>query len=203
MCKFGAQAGEVYAIHAYGTSEDADAFLVGTTVSVPVAAPHEFTDDQDATCNYCGFERQVEIEKEPTVSMFRLYNPNTGEHFYTGSTDERDSLEEIGWQYEGIAWNAPSRSGSPVHRLFNPNSGDHHYTMSWEEVQNLVEVGWQYEGVAWNSASASSSNVANYRLYNPNAETGIHHYTSSLEERDNLVELGWKYEGIAWFGILV
>ena len=203
MCKFGAQAGEVYAIHAYGTNEDADAFLVGTTVSVPVAAPHEFTDDQDATCNYCGFERQVEIEKEPTVSMFRLYNPNTGEHFYTGSTDERDSLEEIGWQYEGIAWNAPSRSGSPVHRLFNPNSGDHHYTMSWEEVQNLVEVGWQYEGVAWNSASASSSNVANYRLYNPNAETGIHHYTSSLEERDNLVELGWKYEGIAWFGILV
>ena len=27
--------------------------------------------------------------------------------YYTGSAVERDDLVEVGWNYEGIAWNAP------------------------------------------------------------------------------------------------
>ena len=138
-------------------------------------------------------------EKVETTPMYRLYNPNSGEHFYTGSTEERDNLITAGWNYEGIAWNAPTKTGTPVYRLFNPNSGDHHYTMSEEERDNLVNVGWQYEGVCWNSASAD--NLPQYRLYNPNADCGSHHYTGSTEERDFLVSVGWIYEGIGWFGI--
>ena len=134
-----------------------------------------------------------------TTAMYRLYNPNSGEHFYTGSVEERDMLDRVGWNYEGVAWNAPTNSGDPVYRLFNPNSGDHHYTMSAEERDMLVDVGWNYEGVAWNSAS--NDNVPQYRLYNPNADCGSHHYTSSIEERDFLVSLGWILEGIGWFGI--
>ena len=134
-----------------------------------------------------------------TISMHRLYNPNSGEHFYTGSIEERDNLVRAGWQYEGVAWNAPTQTGDNVHRLFNPNNGDHHYTMSLEERDNLVNVGWIYEGVAWNSAS--DDNVPQYRLYNPNADCGSHHYTGSEEERDMLISVGWIYEGIGWFGI--
>ena len=133
------------------------------------------------------------------VAMYRLYNPNSGEHFYTGSTEEKNTLVSAGWHYEGVAWNAPTKSGAPVYRLYNPNNGDHHYTMSAEERDMLVSVGWKYEGVAWNSAS--SSNIPMYRLYNPNADCGSHHYTGSKEERDYLVSLGWKYEGIGWYGI--
>ena len=133
------------------------------------------------------------------TAMYRLYNPNSGEHFYTGSTQERDMLKAAGWHYEGIAWNAPTKSGAPVYRLYNPNSGDHHYTMSADERNMLVSVGWKYEGVAWNSAS--SSHVPLYRLYNPNADCGSHHYTGSKEERNNLVNVGWIYEGIGWYGI--
>ena len=141
-------------------------------------------------------------EKEVTVPMYRLYNPNTGEHFYTGSLQERNMLVEHGWQYEGVAWNAPTKSGEPVYRLYNPNNGDHHYTMSQEERDMLVGFGWQYEGVAWNSAPANGTDVTPlYRLYNPNADCGSHHYTGSEEERDFLVSLGWHYEGIGWFGI--
>ena len=143
-----------------------------------------------------GSDQELQI-----IAMYRLYNPNSGEHFYTGSTVERDNLVGYGWQYEGVAWNAPTNSGEPVYRLYNPNNGDHHYTMSLEERDMLVGVGWQYEGVCWNSAAAIDENIPLYRLFNPNADCGSHHYTGSTEERDMLVSVGWIYEGIGWFGI--
>ncbi len=137
-------------------------------------------------------------EEVQTITMLRLYNPNTGEHFYTGSEEERDDLVAVGWQYEGKAWEAPVNTGEPVYRMFNPNAGDHHYTMSAEERDNLVVAGWNYEGVAWNSYS--SKGVAHYRLYNPNADAGSHHYTASVQELNNLLDNYWKYEGIAFYG---
>lgn len=137
------------------------------------------------------------------LDMHRLYNPNTGEHFYTASTEERDNLTALGWQYEGVAWRAPERSNTPVYRLFNPNSGEHHYTMSAEERDTLVGYGWNFEGIGWYSDDSKS--VPLYRLYNPNAvgqfEAGAHHYTSSQKERDDLIAIGWNYEGIGWYGV--
>ena len=134
------------------------------------------------------------------VSMLRLYNPNTGEHFYTGSSRESDNLISYGWILEGFGWRAPADSGQPVYRLCNPNTGDHHYTMSSEEKDNLTAAGWTYEGVCWNSADDSQAPL--YRLYNPNAGgIGSHFYTMSEEEKENLVRVGWNYEGIAWYGL--
>jgi len=144
-------------------------------------------------------DQEIENPEAGTTAMYRLFNPNSGEHFYTGSIVERNNLIQAGWSYENVSWNAPVRSGDPVYRLYNPNSGDHHYTMSEEERDMLVGYGWQYEGVAWNSASPDLQPL--YRLYNPNADCGSHHYTGSTEERDYLVSLGWIYEGIGWFGI--
>jgi len=161
------------------------------------ALGHEYQDPMDATCQICDERRDVYVESIP---MFRLYNPNTGEHHYTGSVVERDMLVEAGWNYEGVAWNAPVEYGEPVCRYYNPNTGDHHYTMCATEGEELIEAGWIYEGVAWNSASADHLPI--YRLYNPNAITGTHHYTGSAEERDMLVEEGWRYEGIAWYALL-
>ena len=165
------------------------------TVTVPVGE-HTYDDVWDTSCNVCGEERKLEIE---TVPMFRMYNPNSGEHFFTGSEEERDNLVAVGWHYEGIAWYAPVSVGEPVYRLFNPNTGDHHYTMSRVEVSDLEKAGWRYEGVAWNAAAPNE--YPQYRMFNPNAESGIHHYTGSAEERDWLVSLGWIYEGIGWHGL--
>ena len=131
--------------------------------------------------------------------MFRLYNPNSGEHFYTSSAPEKDNLVSVGWKYEGVAWNAPKISNVPVYRLYNPNAGDHHYTISAAEKDNLVKAGWRYEGIGWYSNDAKG--VPLYRLYNPNAIAGSHHYTTSAAERDNLVKAGWKDEGTAWYGM--
>ena len=134
--------------------------------------------------------------------MYRLYNPNSGEHFYTKSAVEKDNLINEGWGYEGVGWTAPASSDTPVYRLYNPNSGEHFYTTKEGERDYLTPLGWRYEGIGWYSADEDAVPV--YRLYNPNAtgiyEAGAHFYTMKEEERDYLDEIGWNYEGIAWYG---
>lgn len=131
------------------------------------------------------------------ADMHRLYNPNSGEHFYTANLTEKNNVQKAGWRYEGIGWNAPA-SGNPVYRLYNPNAGDHHYTLNANERDNLKRHGWRYEGVSWHSPN---SGKPLYRLYNPNAKAGSHHYTLNANERDNLKRVGWRYEGIAWYAV--
>ncbi len=138
-------------------------------------------------------------DKVKSVNMIRMYNKNSGEHFYTSSQAEVRSLTNAGWINEGIAWKAPVKSKTPVYRLYNANAGDHHYTISSSEKNNLVNAGWKYEGIGWYSDDAKG--VPLYRLYNPNAKAGSHHYTISKSERNNLVSCGWKDEGISWYGV--
>ncbi len=38
------------------------------------------------------------------VSVYRLYNSNSGEHFYTAKYAEKAHLISLGWQDEGYAW---------------------------------------------------------------------------------------------------
>lgn len=129
-------------------------------------------------------------------NMYRLYNPNSGEHFYTADSGEKDSLIHTGWKYEGIGWIAP-KTGTPVYRLYNRSAGDHHYTTSVTERNNLIHAGWKSEGVGWYSGGS----VALYRQYNPNAKTGTHNYTTNKDENNSLVRAGWRAEGIGWYGI--
>ena len=138
------------------------------------------------------------VEDERNYTVYRLYNHNSGEHFYTYDSNEIKNLETAGWKNEGVAWKAPAISDNPVYRLYNPNAGDHHYTMSADEKDNLVKAGWNYEGIGWYSDDAKG--VELYRLYNPNAVAGSHHYTVSEAEKENLVKAGWKDEAIAWYG---
>ena len=85
--------------------------------------------------------------------IYRLYNPNSGVHFYTSSSVERASLTEAGWSDEGIGWKAPATgfSDTPVYRVYSQSTGDHHYTMDEEEKYYLVSVGWTDEGICWYS----------------------------------------------------
>ncbi|MDH6364901.1 hypothetical protein M2139_001902 [Enterococcus sp. PF1-24] len=138
----------------------------------------------------------VSQEAEASTKMYRLYNPNNGEHFYTEAWVERDSLFTKGWNYEDVAWLAPS-SGEAVYRMYNPNAGDHHYTRDKNEVTMLKNSGWKEENIGW--YSDSQQRVPMYRLYNPNAKTGTHHYTANQAEVDQLKKIGWEYEGIGWY----
>ncbi|WP_165007295.1 MULTISPECIES: CAP domain-containing protein [unclassified Enterococcus] len=141
------------------------------------------------------------VDADSTNTMYRLYNPNNHEHFYTANTKERDHLVKIGWgNYEGPAWDAPVTKGNLVYRLYNKGLRDHHYTASWDEVKWLTKnYGWTYEGPAWRSAPKNNHPV--YRLFLKGVKTGSHHYTSSWKEVQWLTKnYGWKYEGIGWYG---
>ena len=72
------------------------------------------------------------------VPVRRMYNPNSGEHFYTVDTREQYSLCEAGWRDEGVAWYAPM-TGDWVYRMYNPNAGDHFYTTDRHEA-GVLEV---------------------------------------------------------------
>lgn len=153
--------------------------------------------------NAAGFQTETNVVE--THTMYRMYNPNSGEHFYTASSRERDSLVNAGWNYEGEAWTAPVYSSEPVYRLYSGT--DHHYTLSASEKDRLVRVGWAFEGIGWYSDEGKG--IPLYRQFNPNVNpgaarnnSGSHNYTTSKAENDHLVRLGWREEGIAWYGVV-
>lgn len=157
-----------------------------------LSIPFTIKEKEDST-------QKPDAQEVKSVNMHRLYNPNSGEHFYTADTNEKNHLVSVGWKYEGTGWVAPSSSKTPVYRLYNKNAGDHHYTLDANEKNHLVSVGWTFEGTGWYSDDAKT--VPLYRQYNPNAKAGSHNYTTSKDENDYLVKIGWKGEGIGWYAL--
>lgn len=136
---------------------------------------------------------------DPGVTIYRLYNPSSGEHLYTPDKNERDVLsQKHGWVYEGVGWVAAS-GGSPVYRLYYPPTGDHHYTMDAYERDTLSsKYGWIYEGIVW----YSDGDIPLYRQYNPKLKAGSHHYTmDAYESKIICSKHGWIYEGISWYAL--
>ena len=133
-----------------------------------------------------------------TQAMYRLYNPNSGEHFYTSSPVERQAVIDAGWNDEGVGWTAPTE-GIKVYRLYNSFAGEHHYTTSEAERDMLVSVGWTWEEGGW--FSDPNESVPLYRAYNPNAYANNHHYTLDWGEFQTLLGLGWQDEGVGWHGV--
>ena len=184
----------------------------GELTWVPYGSPnpdphvHVYTDGLDGTCNTCGIHRET-TEDRTVMHMFRMYDPNSGEHFYTGSTEERENLVAAGWNYEGVGFTFSRTTGLPVYRLYDPITGEHLYTMqepvktgTQYEGKDLYECEgriWLYEGIAFNSAY--DTEVPQYRLYNPNATRGAYHFTASIEERNYLISIGWEDQGICFY----
>ncbi len=142
------------------------------------------------------------VPAKETVDMYRIYNPNSGEHFYTSNQKEKDALVNMyGWKYEGVGWVAPVTSGTPVYRLYNKAGGEHHYTTGIKERDALInKYGWTDEGIGWYSDDAETVKV--FREYNPNAFANNHNYTPNIKEHNALLNVfGWKDEGIAWYAV--
>lgn len=196
--------GDVTSQHVYWNNakplNPASYATVGTfTVSGVVTGAHTLNDATIPVTATVTVTEKKQTSDESPVTMQRLYNPNTGEHFFTGNAEELGQLVAQGWRNESTAWTAPA-AGDVVYRLYNPSGSEHHYTMDANEVNTLMGIGWSFEGVGWRSAPANSG-VPVYRLYNPNAASNGHHYTTDAAERDQLVSQGWHDEGIAWYGV--
>ncbi|MGX2943933.1 hypothetical protein [Enterococcus alishanensis] len=143
-----------------------------------------------------GGQQVLAASNDSNTTLYRVYNPNSGEHFYTESANERDNLVKQGWTNENDAWQVPVK-GDIVYRLYNSNAGDHFYTKSESEYNWLGKKGWTQEGQAFLSDTAKKVPV--YRDYNPNATSGAHFYTTSLSEHNGLDKLGWVNEEVAFY----
>lgn len=139
--------------------------------------------------------RSFAASESDSVAVFRLYNKNSGEHFYTTNEEEAALISSVGWLYEGVGWMAPKESKSPVYRVYNPNSGDHLYTPDRYEYRYLVSLGWHDEKIAFYSDDGKTIPI--YREYAPFRLTGNHNYTVNPDEDKWLTEdVGWEGEGI-------
>ncbi|WP_423460029.1 trypsin-like peptidase domain-containing protein [Ottowia sp. VDI28] len=152
------------------------------------------------------------LPPEPPVTpgraaVYRLFNTQTGAHFFTSNAAERDFVLATYpvFRYENIAFYAgaqPKPGLSSVHRFYNPASGAHFYTISEAEreyVRSAFPV-FQYEGPAWyGSSKPVEGMVPVFRFYNPS--TGAHFYTNSPDERDFVIATYpvFQYEGVAYY----
>lgn len=124
-------------------------------------------------------------------AVYRLYNRESGEHFFTADAREGDNLQALGWKYEGIAWHFAEGAGTPVYRLYNQYAGDHFFTTNETERVILCNHGWKDEGVAFTAGGSGSV----YRLYD---NWMRHFFTAGEPEKASLIKAGWKDEGTAW-----
>lgn len=133
-----------------------------------------------------------EPKEEAEGSVYRLYNPNNGDHLYTVDFNEAKAAQKAGWKYEGVGW-VSKMEGHPVFRLISP-AGMHHFTVNENEKDHLVKLGWTLEGTAFYSDGGKTI----YRMYNPNS--GSHILTGSRKEHDALSKIGWYCEGTGVYG---
>lgn len=128
-------------------------------------------------------------EPKAGLEVHRLYNPNSGEHFYTPNIDERNTLVSIGWNSEGVAWKT-GNPGKPIYRL--SGGGVHMLTTSFDEASSLTKVGWVCEGVQIYAGDGAEV----HRLYN--RYNGDHLFTTNTDEVEAAKAAGYQYEGVAF-----
>lgn len=110
------------------------------------------------------FKDQTGATKKTGATVYRLYNPWTGEHLYTTSSEEYNKLKTTGWNGEGIAFYSvnvkkdntaqvaetdvvnPAPQG--VYRAFNKNVtvGTHNFA-GYEENATMLANGWLPDNV--------------------------------------------------------
>ncbi|MGQ9367923.1 hypothetical protein [Azospirillum sp. ST 5-10] len=130
--------------------------------------------------------------------VFRLYNPNSGDHFYTNSSIEAAAAASSGYREEGVPFSAESGAVDlvDVYRLYQTETGDHLYTTDAAERDALLAGGLHAdEGIAFQAYGAPTQGAtAVQRFYAP--ESGDHFYTTDAAEA---LAAGYRYEGVAWY----
>ncbi len=98
--------------------------------------------------NYEGVGWYAPVSGNP---VYRVYNPNAGDHHYTMNAVEMYSLVMAEWRYEGIGFYSDPNQAVPLFRAYNPNAqaGSHNYTTDRGENDHLCRLGWNNEGIAW------------------------------------------------------
>lgn len=135
--------------------------------------------------------------------MYRFFNTQTGDHFFTASVDELNQVlkTQPDYRYEGVSGSTADKGvdTQDVFRFYDAKTGDHFYTASTSErdfVQKTM-LDYHYEGVAFEAythpSAVGSSGATMERFFNTNTQK--HMYTADTNEI-SLINTG--KEGADW-----
>ncbi|MBY0611641.1 MAG: M10 family metallopeptidase C-terminal domain-containing protein [Beijerinckiaceae bacterium] len=137
--------------------------------------------------------------------VYRFYNTQSLDHFYTSNADEAAGLRKNGgaYVYEGTPWATPDKASNTidVYRFYDVVSNTHFFTTNALERDDILAriPTYHYEGVGFEAYADSSapSSLTLERFYNK--QTGIHHFSASATEtlgiRAGSAGPGWVDEG--------
>ena len=184
------------------------------------------------------------LAQAPRNPVYRFFRD--GVHFYTTDVAERDSVISqsygsgvkfsdlsnnpkardpitggLGYQYEGVAYQALETQGTALYRFFSPGKGYHFVTTDATEALNVIKKsvgsdydlsnakgqkllsngwGYQYEGTSYKVSTIAQTGMDTpvYRFYNQ--KKGVHFYSSSMEETKSVIanSLGSQYATDRW-----
>lgn len=107
-------------------------FFTTSAVEKDFAVANGYNDENVPTPPF----RVASVVEAGRAAIFRMYNPNTGRHYYTSNADERDGLRGLGWVYEkveGFVETSQVPGTTALYRLYNNISGTHLYTINAAE----------------------------------------------------------------------
>lgn len=82
--------------------------------------------------------------------LYRLYNQNMVDHFYTSEASERDYAQQSGYELqEIIGYILPGAmcDSMPLYRFEHKQTGRHYYTLSQNDFPVAARAGYAYEGI--------------------------------------------------------
>ena len=135
------------------------------------------------------------------ATLFRLYQPNAHDYFYTTSAGEtRHAIANLGFKDQGIAcyvFAKAESNTSPLYRLYKPDPYAHFYTRhAAERAKALHDFGFKDQGIAcYAYETRQAGTFPFYRLFRNTS----HLYTLSETEYNNDLGKGWTNEGIACY----
>ncbi len=128
------------------------------------------------------------------VSLYRLYNAQSNDHFYTSNYSESLAAANSGYRSEGVMGELETTQTSnnkSLFRLYSAQLNNHFYTASTEEVSAATGHGFRLEGVIGYMPSEATE-LQVYRLYN--SSNGDHFYTTNYSEGDRATSSGYTIE---------
>ena len=139
--------------------------------------------------------------------IYRFFNVDTGTHFFTQSTFERDSVINNldAFNFEGPTFRAAdptNAAADTVFRFFNTQTGTHFFTQSTAERDNILDTlpQFSFEGEAYKGYTEQvDGSIPLYRFFN--TQTGTHFYTAGEAEKDSIIENlpTFNFEGTAYW----
>ncbi len=139
--------------------------------------------------------------------IYRFFNVDTGTHFLSGSTVERDSVINNldAFNFEGPTFRAADSTNAAadtVFRFFNTQTGTHFFTQSTVERDNILDTlpQFSFEGEAYKGYTEQvDGSIPLYRFFN--TQTGTHFYTAAEAEKDSIVANlpSFNFEGTAYW----